>query len=264
LDTYRYNASSKFTGTLNGNGHTISNLWINRPNDCDIGLFGFIKGGRIEKLGVKIADSGVIGQCNVGGIAGRITDLGKIILSYSKRGVIQAKSGNTGGIVGYANGGFVLYSYSEGNVIGTTDVGGIVGRVNADQISYSYSTASINGYDYVGGIAGFAKQSAVTNNAAINPLVDGSFDVNRVIGYDTNALTTLNNFALNTMMVSGTVIDDVGGLDGAGKKVDEFKLKATYLNGLDWYFGGRNIVIIGIGDKAWVIPANSYPKLYWE
>lgn len=35
-------ASSAFAGYFNGNGHTISNLWINRPNTDNIGLFGKI------------------------------------------------------------------------------------------------------------------------------------------------------------------------------------------------------------------------------
>ena len=35
-------STSSFSGIFNGNGHTISNLWINRPNPdlFSIGLFG--------------------------------------------------------------------------------------------------------------------------------------------------------------------------------------------------------------------------------
>ncbi|MDR1284826.1 MAG: hypothetical protein LBJ88_01335 [Campylobacteraceae bacterium] len=259
------NTSSEFTGTFNGNGHIISNLWINRPNDCYVGLFGWIKGGHIKNLGVKIADSGIIGKCNVGGIVGRITDLGKITTSYSKGSITGY---NAGGIAGYINNGFVLYSYSEGSVIGTgSSVGGIVGRVNVGQISHSYSISNISGDQNVGGIAGYARQAVIINNAAINPSVTGYYDVNRVIGYSVKSLETSNNFALNTMTISDTVINDANGLDGASKEIGEFKLKTTYSNsiingGLDWYFGDKNINIIGVGNKAWIMPSNSYPKLY--
>ena len=44
-----------FTGSLNGDGHRIIGLWINRTGDY-IGLFGFIDGAVIKNVGVIISD----------------------------------------------------------------------------------------------------------------------------------------------------------------------------------------------------------------
>jgi len=44
-----------FTGSLNGDGHKITGLWINRTGDY-IGLFGFIDGAVIRNVGLIISD----------------------------------------------------------------------------------------------------------------------------------------------------------------------------------------------------------------
>ena len=49
------NAENRFTGSLNGDGHRIIGLWINRTGDY-IGLFGFIDGAVIRNVGVIISD----------------------------------------------------------------------------------------------------------------------------------------------------------------------------------------------------------------
>jgi len=49
------NAEDRFTGSLNGDGHRIIGLWINRTGDY-IGLFGFIDGAVIRNVGVIISD----------------------------------------------------------------------------------------------------------------------------------------------------------------------------------------------------------------
>lgn len=61
-------ASSAFAGYFNGNGHTISNLWINRPHTRNIGLFGFCDNADIRDLKLENAD--FVGNSNVGGFVG--------------------------------------------------------------------------------------------------------------------------------------------------------------------------------------------------
>ena len=48
-------AEDRFTGSLNGDGHRIIGLWINRTGDY-IGLFGFIDGAVIRNVGLIISD----------------------------------------------------------------------------------------------------------------------------------------------------------------------------------------------------------------
>ena len=51
------NSSSAFKGVFNGNGHIISNLWINRPDTDYIGLFGYVSDGNVY-LRVKFSCDG--------------------------------------------------------------------------------------------------------------------------------------------------------------------------------------------------------------
>ena len=100
-----------FNATFDGNGHVIENLFINRSNTADVGLFG---------------DTGT---------AARILALG--LVNVSVRG-----ARNTGALVGY-NQGRIAAVYASGAVQGTDNVGGLVGRTASSVIVASYSTASV-------------------------------------------------------------------------------------------------------------------------
>ncbi len=47
------NLSNKFNGTFDGLGFTISNLYINRPSQDYIGLFGYTNNATIKNIGLK-------------------------------------------------------------------------------------------------------------------------------------------------------------------------------------------------------------------
>ena len=61
-------SSLAFVGRFDGNGHTISNLTVNRPDTFCVGLFGFVMGNAafpsIRNLTVSNAD--VKGACKIG------------------------------------------------------------------------------------------------------------------------------------------------------------------------------------------------------
>lgn len=61
-------SSAIFKGSLDGNGHTISGLWIKRENTDYVGLFGYTSGAIIKNL--KIVSTTIIGKNNVGGMSG--------------------------------------------------------------------------------------------------------------------------------------------------------------------------------------------------
>lgn len=130
---------SPFTGTLDGNGHTISGLTADGP-DAEgarlqdlVGLFGVIgENGTVE--GVGIEEAKVVGVQDVGGLAG--INNGEISRSY-----VDARVGGfsaVGGLVGN-NKGEISRSYSTGEVNATgNDVGGIVGS-NKGNVTESYA-----------------------------------------------------------------------------------------------------------------------------
>ena len=59
-----------FTGTFDGDGHTISNLTVNSP--IGAGLFGCVAGGTVENLTVQ--DANVTGTCMVAAVIGYAYD----------------------------------------------------------------------------------------------------------------------------------------------------------------------------------------------
>ena len=140
--------SNPFTGTFDGQGYEVGDLFINRPAERDVALFGAVgEEGVIQNITVVNAD--VTGQWYVGNLVG--THYGTVSNSSSSGNVTG--EGYIGGLVG-GNGGIVNSSYSTGNLTGDSHVGGLVGG-NAGTISNSYSTGRVTGDSHVGGLVGW-------------------------------------------------------------------------------------------------------------
>lgn len=138
-----------FTGTLDGQGHTIKNMWMKRPTTNGVGLFGYINNASISNLRLAISSNGINGGENVGGICGSANNQ-CLIQKCSVSGKLTGSS-TIGGICGYAyNNTTFEQCYSEGS-ISTNKINwyercsSIVGR--GGKITNSYSTADLTGYD---------------------------------------------------------------------------------------------------------------------
>ncbi|HOK09181.1 MAG TPA: GLUG motif-containing protein, partial [Candidatus Hydrogenedens sp.] len=171
--------TNPFMGQFNGNGHVISNLYINGrvSNLLDSGYVGLFRrvesGAVVEKLGLEncfmisaqyiagiaVNNNGTISQCFVTGyIAGNLymggvvgTNYGTISQCYSTAYIIGESY--IGGIVGY-NIGLVVQCYSNSNVTGISNIGGLVG-INSNTISQCYSIGAVLGTLYTGGLVGY-------------------------------------------------------------------------------------------------------------
>jgi hypothetical protein len=120
-----------FTGTFEGNGHTIVHLTI-MGRDY-LGLFGLLKSGAVVK-NLGVADVNIAGSGQyVGGLVGA-------------NGGSLARDGSR-------LGGTVSKCHSAGAVTGTQYVGGLVGW-NVGTIRDSYAAGSVAGNSGVGGLAG--------------------------------------------------------------------------------------------------------------
>ena len=139
-----------FDGIFDGQGYEIRDLFINRPDEYSVGLFGVVdEGGRIENIGVVNAT--VTGGEAVGGLVGDTR--GTVSNSYSTGSV--SGDDDVGGLVGWNYGSTVRNSYSTSSVTGNTDVGGLVGD-NWGTVSNSYSSGNVTGSysSVVGGLVG--------------------------------------------------------------------------------------------------------------
>ncbi len=143
-----------FTGTFDGDGHTIENLCISAEGTSQ-GLFGYNK-GTIKNLGIAsiniIASSeGESTDANIGFIAGY--NSGTIANCYNEADVEFTGGYHVGGIVGYLyTNGKISECYNSGDILGTTEpvggaVCGIVGYAKDNcRIEYCYNTGDITNH----------------------------------------------------------------------------------------------------------------------
>jgi len=148
-----FNCFSPFTGSFDGQGYEIRDLFINRPDECIVGLFGFVgEGGHIE--GVGVVNANVTGNLDevwhgcdtAGSLVG--VNFGTVDNSHSTGSVTC--EWDVGGLVG-ENNGTVSNSYYSGNVTSNASGGGLVG-VNGGAVINSYYNCDevlINGENIV-------------------------------------------------------------------------------------------------------------------
>jgi len=113
-----------FTGTFDGNGHSIKGLYIDRADEDSVGLFGISdEGGEIKNLGV--INGNVSGYNRVGMLVGLNRFGGTVVSNSYVAGEVNGEE-RTGGLVG-VNFGIVVNSYATGDVSGNESVGGLIG-----------------------------------------------------------------------------------------------------------------------------------------
>ncbi len=155
--------NSPFTGTFNGNGYTISNLFINLPSTNDVGLWGEIVGAAVGNVG--LVNANITGQNNVGSLVGLSNNSSSIANTYATGSV----SGNNqvGGLVGLNNNSSsIANSYTTGSASGNNQVGGLVGSNDgSSSITNSFAVSSASGTSNVGGLVGANDSSSTITNA---------------------------------------------------------------------------------------------------
>ncbi len=116
-----------FRGTFDGQAHEIRDLFINRPHEFGVGLFGVVgEGGVVQNIGVVNAD--VTGNPFVGGLVGFHS--GTVNGSYSSGSV----TGNyaVGGLVGVNEEGTVSNSFWDTETSGQAISDGGTGKTTAE------------------------------------------------------------------------------------------------------------------------------------
>ena len=194
--------SQPFSGTLDGDGHSVSGIYIN-STEIYQGLVGYLgSGGTLQNLGVKA--SYIKGGYSVGGVCGR--NDGTVTNCYNTGNV----TGNStvGGVCGYNN-RTVTNCYNTGSVEGTERVGGVCGYNYGATVTNCYNTGSVTGSNDVGGLCG--RNDGTVNNCYNTGSVTGSNDVGGLCGQ--NYATVTNCYYLNTCGAAG---------EGTSKTADEF------------------------------------------
>lgn len=161
-------SDSAFTGSLNGNGHSINGLFIS-SEDAYSGLFGYTSGAKISNLSISgnITVSVVSTDANVGSLIGYSTG-GSVSNIESDCAITASKKSTTsnakqyvGGVIGYNNTTPVSGCENHGAVESTSSyscAGGIAGYSEGTVTNCSNS-GNVNAKYYSGGIVGWSKGS---------------------------------------------------------------------------------------------------------
>ncbi len=174
--------SAPFTGEYDGFGYVLSNVYIARPDESNVGFFGYIGTGEdmatLKNIHIELAS-------NL-----EISDEDSQITTVSG-GITGAEA--VGGLVGYAkNASITNCSVANGFVVGKTKVGGLVGCTGLADFDSCFTSTST--------------YSSVIDN------VDGSTkNVGALVGYVTGKTIIDNSFTLGLVSVGTTSDKGVAG-----------------------------------------------------
>jgi len=155
--------SVKFAAELNGNGHVIRNLTMNRPGEPFMGLIAYAERAYVHDL---VLDADLIVGQESGALAGyawqsRFDGIDARVAVTGQPGTddCSGKCGNdtVGGLVGLIDDNTVIRdSRVETRVQGGEGIGGLVGRLIDSQISDSAVKAWVRAERVAGGAVGTA------------------------------------------------------------------------------------------------------------
>ncbi len=269
-------STSPFTGTFDGDEHSISNLTYTTTEIVDyVGLFGYVSGytATIKNLGVENVSLSTGGKY-IGGLvgsnSGSITDC---FVSGSVSGFNYV-----GGLVGSnANGASIMSCYATSSVSGSGYVGGLVGYNSSyDVIKSCYATGSVTGSDSVGGLVGSNANGASTIMScyATGSVTGSGSKVGGLVGYSYGAVTS----CYSTGNVTGTG-SYVGGLVGQNESHEGAITSCFWdmqTSGQPGSGSGKGLTTeqmktlsifqnAGWADKGWVMNDGAdCPRLDWE
>ena len=204
-------ARNKYQGTFDGNGKTISNLYIINAASGSVGFFGYAEKGSIKNITFDNAKV----KSTVDHYTGILAGFGELCIIENIKTLancsVEGKNG-VGGIAGMASGD-IGNCENHAMVNGTNFVGGIVGdyRESGKSIISCANYGVVTGTgNRVGGIAGNFGSGTIQNCANYGDIT-GADIVGNLIG--DGYICNLNN-VLGTGNVTATSADRAGLLVG--------------------------------------------------
>lgn len=179
-------------GIFDGQGHTISNLYINNKNQCT-GFFGAINSYSSQRSIIKniIFENAQVSFYTdnyssqpVGVLASscHCADISNVQINS---GYVKGKSG-LGGVLGYAGDCSLTSCQNKAEITGSISVGGIIGWCDDSQIKKCINYGNITGNSECGGL--FGRITSTRNNQILISYcanygnIQGQMDVGGIIG----------------------------------------------------------------------------------
>ena len=228
-------SDNRFTGILDGQGHEIRDLSIDRPDESYVGLFSYVaEGSTIGDIGVM--NVVVTGYDYVGCLAGR--NDGTVSNSYSIGSVTGGK--HVGGLVGYDLGSTVsnsYYNYDESLINGDNliTIGALYDEdfdqwlANSKSLDVNERLSQENDYYLINDVSDFKQLLAFSQNATLKFRLTNDLD-----------LIDEPNFYIPYL---------AGEFDGNGNKISNLNLDLYVVSplGLFGYLAlGANLTQVGV------------------
>ena len=249
------NDNNRWKGNMDGQGHTISNLYIKTAQN-HVGLFGFTEGATIQDL---IFDYAKVDNVNTTGTNTMYTGIlaGYAYASTNSPAHIKGiKTTNNCTVIGQEDTGGIVGSAkinlenceNRSSVKGTRLVGGIAGSCTERNIKRctNYGTVENDG-SYIGGIIGYAYVTSIEDCANYGKITSTGWYAGGIAGSTLKNSSIQNVFSYgdvtNTNGSSGIIIGYVGGTLTA-KGIVTYNKEALLNN------SSENIKIVGTGSLA--------------
>ena len=222
-----------FQGTFDGNGKTISNLYINATSNYT-GFFGYAYVGSIKNITFDNARVKNTGGYNFGILAG---NAGSCIIENIKTLANCSVEGENyvGGIAGVANGN-ISNCENRATVKGIRYLGGVVAAYSGNSITSCANYGVVTGSgESVGGIAGYFNSGTIQNSANYGD-VTGTDNVGNLIGL-------AEECNLNNVLGTGNVTATSAKL--AGLLVGNIRKSSSTASGILAYNSSAKLTING-------------------
>ncbi|TCO69141.1 fibronectin type III domain-containing protein, partial [Marinisporobacter balticus] len=241
-----------FTGTLDGNDHSIKNLKITGNTHESRGLFAIAKDSVIKNITIEnvnitsnskdnmgafvgraygitlkncsvIGEGAISGNNYVGGLIGRV-DRGskesKITRCKMMIDIHGVKS-CIGGLIGLNNAASTIErSYAICNLFGESSIGGLVGSSINLTVTECYGNVNISGSGPLGGLVGSGQYISMENCYALGKIENGSNNcIGGLIGFFNYSNNVTNSYAAVHIMNDDNSYT-IGGLVGSNRSIN--------------------------------------------
>lgn len=281
--------AGKFTGTFDGQGHTIKGLKYDVSDKGEVGLFSQTENATIKNL--IIEDAYFKGNANVGGIVGRmyrttITDcavLNSYIEGRDHVGAIAGEISQTKVGDSY-EGGTITNCFSDARIkTREFQAGGMLGTIHCGTVEKNLFTGTVEGsegnnangmvslvdkndapsliqYNVVAAAHIYGKIGRVVSNNRL-----GSTDKGKVTQNYVSANTWVGTKASNATMAKYINPNDYNGADIS---VTELRTKHFYTNTLGWDFDNHWTFLPGAEGKMYpvlkIMEGKTLPNTFWH
>lgn len=231
----------EFSGNLDGNGHTVSNLKISRETDYQ-GLFSTLN-GTVSNLKINGVDISATNNSQIGALAGFAEYAHVSNCEIYINNIIG--NTNVGGLIGSENQSYItnckVSGSNTGCLKGDKYIGGITGYIsNGEDFSNNHVNLNIEGSTYIGGCFGGVNYSGlVVSQCSYKGSLKGENIIGGIAGCaDAITTTTFGSSIIackSEAHITASGTDDfnlgVGGISGKRSLSDCYDIVACYSNG---------------------------------